>query len=167
MPETSPSAVEAAMAIAAQADPDPARALEALRVLCNEVWYRWEQRTALSFRLQDLRAQLAGAGIDDQSLLYQALHDVTATAEAWMHPGTLVEAAKTHVRRLQAEIASLKASPVQAEAIARAVENIAGMRVFVTSRERIKHPEGTDLFDESIGTLRAHAASLRHIGEKQ
>ncbi len=88
----------------AQATADELRA--ALRTLRAEVLFRWEQRTALSFRLQDLRAAVAAAGIDDQSPLYQRLHDVTATAEAWMHPGTLEEATRTHVAALMSVLTS-------------------------------------------------------------
>lgn len=40
---------------------------------------------------------------------------------------------------------------------ARAIDTLAGMRVFITTRERIKAPEGVDLFDEAIAALRAHA----------
>lgn len=41
-----------------------------------------------------------------------------------------------------------------------ALDMIAGVRVFVTSRERIKKPEGDELFDESLATIRAHIATL-------
>ena len=41
---------------------------------------------------------------------------------------------------------------------ARAIESLAGMRVFITTREKIKAPEGVDLFDEAITVLRAHVA---------
>jgi len=74
----------------------------AARTLRAEVLLRWEQRTALSFRLQDLRNAVVAAGIDDQSPLYQRLHDLTATAEAWMHPGTLDEAINARFANLMA-----------------------------------------------------------------
>lgn len=95
--------VDEAMAIAEEVSPVPARAAEALTVLRAEVWLRWEQRTALSFRLQDLRSVLARAGLDEQSDLYIALHDVSATAEAWMHPGTLTDATESHIRALETQ----------------------------------------------------------------
>lgn len=75
-----------------------------LRILRAEVLLRWEQRTALSFRLQDLRDAVAVAGIDDQSPLYQRLHDLTATAEAWMHPGTLEDAINARFDNLAAAV---------------------------------------------------------------
>lgn len=37
---------------------------------------------------------------------------------------------------------------------------LSGVRIFVTSRERIKRPEGEDLFDESLETLRAELLRL-------
>ena len=77
-----------------------------LRILRAEVLLRWEQRTALSFRLQDLRDAVAVAGIDDQSPLYQRLHDLTATAEAWMHPGTLDDAINARFTNLMAAVGS-------------------------------------------------------------
>ncbi|WHL17609.1 hypothetical protein [Stenotrophomonas acidaminiphila] len=98
-----PSAeLDRALHLADQPDAAPADLQAALRLLRTEVLFRWQQRTALSFRLQDLRAALAQAGIDDQSTLYQRLHDVTATAEAWMHPGTLSEAVQAHIGALRA-----------------------------------------------------------------
>ncbi|THD06159.1 hypothetical protein B1991_14545 [Rhodanobacter lindaniclasticus] len=39
-----------------------------------------------------------------------------------------------------------------------AVQYLSAMRVFVTTRERVKQPEGSDLFDEAIATLDAHLA---------
>lgn len=98
-----PSAeLDRALRLAELAVAPPADLQAALRLLRTEVLFRWQQRTALSFRLQDLRAALAQAGIDDQSDLYQRLHDVTATAEAWMHPGTLGEAVQAHIGALRA-----------------------------------------------------------------
>lgn len=76
----------------------------AARTLRAEVLFRWEQRTALSFRLQDLRGAVAASGIDDQSPLYQRLHDLTATAEAWMHPGTLDDAINARFTNLMAAV---------------------------------------------------------------
>ncbi|WP_313033533.1 hypothetical protein [Stenotrophomonas acidaminiphila] len=97
-----PSAeLDRALRLADQPDAPPADLHAALRLLRTEVLLRWQQRTALSFRLQDLRAALAQAGIDDQSTLYQRLHDVTATAEGWMHPGTLGEAVQAHIGALR------------------------------------------------------------------
>lgn len=45
-----------------------------------------------------------------------------------------------------------------------AIKLLKGMRVFVTSRERIKQPEGHDLFDKAIETLEA-AESVAQGGE--
>ncbi|MGH8073694.1 MAG: hypothetical protein ACREO4_06430 [Lysobacter sp.] len=102
--------IDEAFRVAEQASPLPQRAHEALQVLKSEVLLRWEQRTALSFRLQDLRDAAAAAGIPDDSPLYGAIHDATATAEAWMHPGTLSDAAQTHLARLKRQLAELVAS---------------------------------------------------------
>lgn len=40
-----------------------------------------------------------------------------------------------------------------------AIQFIAVTRIFITSRERIKVPEGSDLFDESIAFIHAHLLS--------
>lgn len=101
--------VDQALALADEVTPTPASAHEALQVLRDEVMHRWEQRTALSFRLQDLRTLAAEHGLPDDSPLYGALHDVTATAEAWMHPGTLSEAAASHLARLKKRLAEVPA----------------------------------------------------------
>lgn len=107
--------IEEAFRVADQVSPLPQRAHEALQVLKAEVLLRWEQRTALSFRLQDLRDTAAGAGIADDSPLYGAIHDATATAEAWMHPATLSDAAQTHLARLKRELAEAKSQQVEVE----------------------------------------------------
>lgn len=44
------------------------------------------------------------------------------------------------------------------EAAQMALEALESSRVFVTSREKIKHPEGTDWYDERIEALRAALA---------
>lgn len=93
--------VRAAFRVAQLDSPHPVTAREALQVLMTEVLYRWEQRTALSFRLQDLRAIAVKAGIDETSELYGALHAVCATAEGWMHPNTLHEAVVSHLFLLE------------------------------------------------------------------
>lgn len=49
----------------------------------------------------------------------------------------------------------------------RAVDMLAGVRVFVTSRERIKHPEGTDLFDEAIRVLREELNHRHGAGDAE
>lgn len=101
--------VVAAMQLADEVSPDPARAHAALQVLKHEVYYRWQQRTALSLRLQDLRSQLLADGtLNDESPLYQALHDVAATAEGWMHPDTLTQAARAHLDALKARVIELE-----------------------------------------------------------
>lgn len=114
MTEHTHEAVADAMRIAEEVSPAPARAAAALKILRDEVMHRWEQRTALSFRLQDLRAELVKAGIPDDSPLYLALHEVTATAEAWMHPDTLSDAARTHLTRIKAALHDLLTGPAGA-----------------------------------------------------
>lgn len=114
MTEHTHEAVVDAMRIAEEVSPAPARAAAALKILRDEVMHRWEQRTALSFRLQDLRAELVKAGIPDDSPLYLALHEVTATAEAWMHPDTLSDAARTHLTRIKAALHDLLTGPAGA-----------------------------------------------------
>ena len=44
------------------------------------------------------------------------------------------------------------------EAMKQALEALESSRVFVTTREKIKHPEGTDWYDERIATLRERLA---------
>lgn len=101
--------VDEAMEIAEKAATSPSPILNAaLKTLRQEVNFRWEQRTALSFRLQDLRQELVRAGIDDMSPLYESFHSLTSTAEGWMHPGTLSEAAGAHLASLKARIAELE-----------------------------------------------------------
>lgn len=114
MTEHTHEAVADAMRIAEEVSPAPARAAAALKILTTEVLLRWEQRTALSFRLQDLRAELVKAGIAEDSPLYIALHEVTATAEAWMHPDTLSDAARSHLARIKAELQELQTGAVGA-----------------------------------------------------
>ncbi len=104
MTELTHEAVRDAMAIADEVSPTPQRALAALKILRSEVLHRWEQRTALSFRLQDLRNQVKAAGLPDDAPLYLALHAATATAEAWMHPDTLSEAARDHLAWIKLEL---------------------------------------------------------------
>lgn len=110
--------VDEAMRLADIDTPSPTLTA-ALKVLRDEVMHRWEQRTALSFRLQDLRTIAAAHGVPDDSPLYGAIHDVTATAEARMHPGTLSDAAATHLARLKKRLAEVPApmSMERAEAI--------------------------------------------------
>jgi hypothetical protein len=88
------------------ATPDEAMAI--LRAMQREIHFRWEQRTALSFRLQDLRMELVRAGVDDMSPLYEKFHSLTSTAEGWMHPGTLREAAGAHLAALKQRIVELE-----------------------------------------------------------
>jgi hypothetical protein len=115
MSEATSMTIEEAFRVAEQLSPLPSVAHKALQVLVQEVQYRWEQRTALSFRLQDLRAIASTAGLADDSPLYLAIHDATATAEGWMHPGTLGDAARDHLARLKETIERLTATPVEAE----------------------------------------------------
>jgi hypothetical protein len=114
MTELTHEAVQQALAIADEVSPAPARAAAALKILRAEVHHRWEQRTALSFRLQDLRNQVQAAGLPDDSPLYLALHAATATAEAWMHPDTLSEAAREHLAWIKAELRDLQTGPLGA-----------------------------------------------------
>lgn len=44
------------------------------------------------------------------------------------------------------------------KAAEQAVEALENSRVFVTTREKIKHPEGTEWYDERIAALRAALA---------
>ncbi|MGH8082536.1 MAG: hypothetical protein ACREP7_18315 [Lysobacter sp.] len=88
----------------------------ALAVLGDEVILRWEQRTALSFRMQDLRSIAVQAGVEPDSALYGAIHDVTATAEAWLDGRVLTDAAKDHfdhmgrrIRELERELGEARA----------------------------------------------------------
>lgn len=112
----SPVTVELAMKVASQPGPlDTAHARQALLTLRDEVMFRWEQRTALSFRLQELRTIAAEAGLARDSKLYLAIHDATATAEAWMHPRTLSEAVQGHIDGLKRRIAVLEQTGAGAE----------------------------------------------------
>lgn len=109
--------IDAAMAykpIAGGGTSDQAKAV--IAALQHEVHFRWEQRTALSFRLQDLRQELVRAGIDEMSPLYERFHSLTSTAEGWMHPGTLSEAASAHLASLKRRIAELEERQVATEA---------------------------------------------------
>lgn len=104
-----PMTVDDALRLALEVTPSPARAHEALMVLRQEVLYRWEQRTALSFRLQDLRHELlAHLQGDDMHRVYASFHRTLATAEAWMHPSTLSEAASAHIENLKRQIRDLE-----------------------------------------------------------
>lgn len=105
----SPVTVELAMKVASQPGAlDAAHARQALLTLRDEVVFRWEQRTALSFRLQELRTVAAEADLARDSKLYLAIHDATATAEAWMHPRTLSDAVEGHIAGLQQRIRELE-----------------------------------------------------------
>ena len=46
----------------------------------------------------------------------------------------------------------------QTEALKLALEALESSRIFVTSREKIKHPEGTDWYDERITAIEAALA---------
>lgn len=100
--EASTDEIDQALKAVDRADATAEQLRDAARILRAETLLRWEQRTALSFRLQALQRALVAANIDDQSELYQAVHDATATAEAWMHPGTLDEAVAAHIHALSA-----------------------------------------------------------------
>jgi hypothetical protein len=41
------------------------------------------------------------------------------------------------------------------DAMKQALDTLESSRIFVTSREKIKHPEGTELYDAAITALRA------------
>lgn len=111
MPEQITMSVEDALALADEVSPCPATAHQALLALKHEVLFRWEQRTALSLRLQDLRHELVRAGIDDMSPLYEAFHSLTSTAEGWMHPSTLNEAVASHLSALKRRLAEAEVVP--------------------------------------------------------
>lgn len=56
------------------------------------------------------------------------------------------------------------------EAMKQALEALQRSRVFVTTQEKIKHPEGTDWYDESITALRtaiAGAEKQEPVGQLQ
>ncbi|MCD9087386.1 hypothetical protein [Stenotrophomonas sp. SY1] len=103
--EASTEEIDQALKVVDSPDATVAELRNAARILRAETLLRYQQRTALSFRLQDLRFALVAAGIDNQSALYQGLHDVTATAEAWMHPDTLDAASQSHIRVLSEALA--------------------------------------------------------------
>ncbi|MNV19029.1 hypothetical protein D3C71_1098720 [compost metagenome] len=105
--EASTEEIDQALKAVDRADATADQLRDAARILRAETLLRWQQRTALSFRLQALQRALVAANIDDQSKLYQALHDVTATAEAWMHPDTLDAATQAHIRVLTEALAKL------------------------------------------------------------
>lgn len=48
-----------------------------------------------------------------------------------------------------------------------ALKFIEGVRLFVTSKQRIKKPEGDDLFDESVETIRAELLRLAEIEKER
>ena len=48
--------------------------------------------------------------------------------------------------------------PTDKELMQQALDALESSRVFVTTREKIKHPEGTDWYDERIEALRAALA---------
>lgn len=101
-------AVDIEQAMLHQAADGPEQAV--IKALQQEVRFRWEQRTALSIRLQDLAFALRQSGMDDTSDLYQALHNVAATSEAWMHAGTLNEAAAFHLAALKNQLRTVVAA---------------------------------------------------------
>ena len=59
------------------------------------------------------------------------------------------------IERLRAEVAGL----LQELAVAQGVMRSA--RVFVTSREKIKHPEGTEWFDSAVAAIDAALAARK------
>lgn len=54
--------------------------------------------------------------------------------------------------------AAPKPAPNLRDAAEQALEALESSRVFVTTREKIKHPEGTEWYDERITALRAALA---------
>lgn len=65
----------------------------------------------------------------------------------WCHATTNKDAA-IELRRLHAE------TEAQRAVMRDALETMKFSRVFVTTREKIKHPEGTSMFDDAITALR-------------
>jgi len=48
------------------------------------------------------------------------------------------------------------------ELLVQALDALEKSRVFVTTREKTKHPEGTEWYDERIASIRAHLAQPEH-----
>jgi len=80
---------------------------------------------------------------------YDQLHSILAECY-----GTL-GAQATEIDRLQAEVAGLREELEAARQVMRSV------RVFVTSREKIKHPEGTEWFDSAVTAIDAALAARK------
>lgn len=62
----------------------------------------------------------------------------------------------------QAVVVHPQAAPAQGDVppeVRNAIDFLTGLRVFVTSRQRIKEPEGDNLFDESVATIRKWLAA--------
>ena len=51
------------------------------------------------------------------------------------------------------------------DAMKQALEALESSRIFVTSREKIKHPEGTELYDNAITALRERLAGTPSVWE--
>ena len=67
----------------------------------------------------------------------------------------LCAAAADEIERLRAEVAGLREELEAARQVMRSV------RVFVTSREKIKHPEGTEWFDSAVTAIDAALAARK------
>ena len=63
--------------------------------------------------------------------------------------------AADEIERLRAEVAGLREDAEAARQVMRSV------RVFVTSREKIKHPEGTEWFDSAVTAIDAALAARK------
>ena len=63
--------------------------------------------------------------------------------------------AADEIERLQAEVAGLREELEAARQVMRSV------RVFVTGREKIKHPEGTEWFDSAVTAIDAALAARK------
>ena len=76
--------------------------------------------------------------------------------------GLMMTAAEARIAALEAEAASLRDQNSELDrrlaemeqAGRQALEALESSRVFVTTREKIKHPEGTEWYDERITALR-------------
>lgn len=68
--------------------------------------------------------------------------------EVWQASEAEVEATLMRAEKAEAERDRLRA------AIESAIRTMESVKVFVTSREHIKHPEGNNWYDDAINTLR-------------
>lgn len=72
----------------------------------------------------------------------------------WIN-GLYDEEAAAEITRLRAEAEALRKAAVNAHAL------MESNRVFLLSREKVKYPEGIDLWDETADALRAAIAATK------